>query len=456
MRVDAERKAEYETWYEKAICNSEAYKKFYKETDENPINEFTDDVSLKEEFMETNMGKLLQLIKTKYPKFGYKLSIDESTLQMPIFDINPGYRIICIDSSSESQMRVPLIQLENYPFMGTDKTVKFRKIYLYSDMCEGVKFRATYKALVKLLTHDDFDPRRIINVCSNYSLYYVTNSSFINEFEVSNSVNPQRKPSNGQIAIIAMRQPENERITERDIIDYFTNSQTQHLDLKKFNLYMILSARYIKTANIPANTVTYYITQYDELVSTIILDGFKAIIGAIIKEHYSNHPGMNYNIIFEFDPSMIVSPSLDQYLDNNDLVELSTQGMSYCYIRKREYRVSSEDGYRKDERIFTAGTLDKLYSEEIRKSGYNIMIDSQRIKFIDGLGFIKCYQPRIRHFLVDKSFCFNTQFDVSTQLMQKIDLNRFFIGSGIYEGGYDNLLIQKMMIQMMNSNDKIL
>ena len=43
--------------------------------------------------------------------------------------------------------------------------------------------------------------------------------------------------------------------------------------------------------------------------------------------------------------------------------------------------------------------------------------------------------------------------DPTTMLMQKIDVEKFFSGSGVYDGGYDNLLMQKFFLSKLNNSD---
>ena len=44
-------------------------------------------------------------------------------------------------------------------------------------------------------------------------------------------------------------------------------------------------------------------------------------------------------------------------------------------------------------------------------------------------------------------------FDKSNMLMSKIDLGKFFAGGGVYEGGYDNILMQKFFMSSMNGSN---
>ena len=45
-------------------------------------------------------------------------------------------------------------------------------------------------------------------------------------------------------------------------------------------------------------------------------------------------------------------------------------------------------------------------------------------------------------------------YDPVTLGMSKIDLTAFFSGSGVYEGGYDNLLMQKFLLNQLNNGDE--
>jgi len=433
------------------------------------LNEFVDEEDLLQTFKDSVFGAVISEVY-KRTKIQAYVKIDEETFDIPMVDFDSGVRVICIDCEEESQLKINIGDLiKNIPFQGSTqiKQEDLKKIYLYSDSLTSRKrIKAAILSLIKIINIEKFDPARIINLSGNYALFYCDNLSIIKEFEESNGSFPSGKPLNNQVALIAMRNTigNKEQFTSKDIMNYL--NKNYKVDLKSFNLYMVASARYIARPVHEAMTVEYTITDYTELAPTVLKDGFTHIIGAIIKEHKANatvrdprNNGMDfstykYKFIFEFDLTTLPSPSLEIWYDEQGFIPLnSPYGADTCYIRKCEMRQTPSDGWRVDERLFLPIPLSKRFKGEIERSGLNVAIESNRIRFIDRQGYFKIYQPKVRKFVLNPIKCMEIAFDKSNMLMSKIDLGKFFAGGGVYEGGYDNILMQKFFMSSMNGSN---
>ena len=441
-------------WYNNPVVFSE---------DENEnFNELMDEVDLINEFKESDLGKVIYDV-CKRTGLNAKFTISEDTFEIPVVDFESGMRVICIDCNKVGQMKVQLAIMERqvefaYPL---PKGTKYGLAYLYSDcLTSKERTKATIKNLIKIVNKEKFDGRRIINLAGNYTLFYTDSIPVIRSFEAENSSYPQGKPCTKEIGIIALRHRsgKHEEFTAKDFMNYL--NKNYKMDMKNHNLYMVATARYIVKPDPMSKTVKYQITDYSELADSILMDGFDHIIGAIIKEHKLNNTVKDprflgtdfsqykYQFEYEFDPSTLPSPSLEIWWDNENFFKTFDSfedGQGKCFIRVPEYRTNSTDGYRKDPRLFLPIPFSKLFKADIEKSGVNVLNDNARRKFIEQLGFVESYYPRMKRFMLNPLKTMKLEFSSSIFAMSKVDLNKFFSGNGVYDGGYDNILFQKFI-----------
>ena len=441
-------------WYNNPVVFSE---------DENEnFNELMDEVDLINEFKESDLGKVIYDV-CKRTGLNAKFTISEDTFEIPVVDFESGMRVICIDCNKVGQMKVQLAIMERqvefaYPL---PKGTKYGLAYLYSDcLTSKERTKATIKNLIKIVNKEKFDGRRIINLSGNYTLFYTDSIPVIRSFEAENSSYPQGKPCTKEIGIIALRHRsgKHEEFTAKDFMNYL--NKNYKMDMKNHNLYMVATARYIVKPDPMSKTVKYQITDYSELADSILMDGFDHIIGAIIKEHKLNNTVKDprflgtdfsqykYQFEYEFDPSTLPSPSLEIWWDNENFFKTFDSfedGQGKCFIRVPEYRTNSTDGYRKDPRLFLPIPFSKLFKADIEKSGVNVLNDNARRKFIEQLGFVESYYPRMKRFMLNPLKTMKLEFSSSIFAMSKVDLNKFFSGNGVYDGGYDNILFQKFI-----------
>ena len=441
-------------WYNNPVVFSE---------DENEnFNELMDEVDLINEFKESDLGKVIYDV-CKRTGLNAKFTISEDTFEIPVVDFESGMRVICIDCNKVGQMKVQLAIMERqvefaYPL---PKGTKYGLAYLYSDcLTSKERTKATIKNLIKIVNKEKFDGRRIINLAGNYTLFYTDSIPVIRSFEAENSSYPQGKPCTKEIGIIALRHRsgKHEEFTAKDFMNYL--NKNYKMDMKNHNLYMVATARYIVKPDPMSKTVKYQITDYSELADSILMDGFDHIIGAIIKEHKLNNTVKDprflgtdfsqykYQFEYEFDPSTLPSPSLEIWWDNENFFKTFDSfedGQGKCFIRVPEYRTNTTDGYRKDPRLFLPIPFSKLFKADIEKSGVNVLNDNARRKFIEQLGFVESYYPRMKRFMLNPLKTMKLEFSSSIFAMTKVDLNKFFSGNGVYDGGYDNILFQKFI-----------
>ena len=447
---------------------SESDKKWYNnpvvfsEDDNENFNELMDEVDLINEFKESDLGKVIYDV-CKRTGLNAKFTISEDTFEIPVVDFESGMRVICIDCNKVGQMKVQLAIMERqvefaYPL---PKGIRYGLAYLYSDcLTSKERTKATIKNLIKIVNKEKFDGRRIINLGGNYTLFYTDSIPVIRSFEAENSSYPQGKPCTKEIGIIALRHRsgKHEEFTAKDFMNYL--NKNYKMDMKNHNLYMVATARYIVKPDPMSKTVKYQITDYSELADSILMDGFDHIIGAIIKEHKLNNTVKDprflgtdfsqykYQFEYEFDPSTLPSPSLEIWWDNENFFKTFDSfedGQGKCFIRVPEYRTNSTDGYRKDPRLFLPIPFSKLFKADIEKSGVNVLNDNARRKFIEQLGFVESYYPRMKRFMLNPIKTMKLEFSSSIFAMTKVDLNKFFSGNGVYDGGYDNILFQKFI-----------
>ena len=441
-------------WYNNPVVFSE---------DENEnFNELMDEVDLINEFKESDLGKVIYDV-CKRTGLNAKFTISEDTFEIPVVDFESGMRVICIDCNKVGQMKVQLAIMERQVEFGypLPKGTKYGLAYLYSDcLTSKERTKATIKNLIKIVNKEKFDGRRIINLAGNYTLFYTDSIPVIRSFEAENSSYPQGKPCTKEIGIIALRHRsgKHEEFTAKDFMNYL--NKNYKMDMKNHNLYMVATARYIVKPDPMSKTVKYQITDYSELADSILMDGFDHIIGAIIKEHKLNNTVKDprflgtdfsqykYQFEYEFDPSTLPSPSLEIWWDNENFFKTFDSfedGQGKCFIRVPEYRTNSTDGYRKDPRLFLPIPFSKLFKADIEKSGVNVLNDNARRKFIEQLGFVESYYPRMKRFMLNPLKTMKLEFSSSIFAMTKVDLNKFFSGNGVYDGGYDNILFQKFI-----------
>ena len=441
-------------WYSNPVVFSE-------DEDEN-FNELMDEVDLINEFKESDLGKVIYDV-CKRTGLNAKFTISEDTFEIPVVDFESGMRVICIDCNKVGQMKVQLAIMERQVEFGypLPKGTKYGLAYLYSDcLTSNERTKATIKNLIKIVNKEKFDGRRIINLAGNYTLFYTDSIPVIRSFEAENSSYPQGKPCTKEIGIIALRHRsgKHEEFTAKDFMNYL--NKNYKMDMKNHNLYMVATARYIVKPDPMSKTVKYQITDYSELADSILMDGFDHIIGAIIKEHKLNNTVKDprflgtdfsqykYQFEYEFDPSTLPSPSLEIWWDNENFFKTFDSfedGQGKCFIRVPEYRTNSTDGYRKDPRLFLPIPFSKLFKADIEKSGVNVLNDNARRKFIEQLGFVESYYPRMKRFMLNPLKTMKLEFSSSIFAMTKVDLNKFFSGNGVYDGGYDNILFQKFI-----------
>lgn len=432
------------------------------------INPFEREVSLKQEFEETVFFEFIEQLSEK-TGIDYKLILNDSTYEIPVIDFESGLRLICSDLNEPSLVnahyewinpRVPFSFFESYAEDdGTGVLKKKRKKYkwcvLFSDSVDYAR-DATFAALVKYINPKilAYEGKKVV-LQDNLMFQYTKHNQYLRDFDKRNSTFPSRKPTTGSLGIIA-RWNSSSQATAKDVLKFklqmeSVNGNVANLDTlaNNYNEYMVASIKYIEQFNKETNRVIYTITEYVEVGSSIIADGFAQCLRALLKEYVLKYPqlsGIDPFVLVEVDPSTFPSPSLYSYVERGTLCKVdnafkgimtgqpgANQGVDrtfrFSYVRRPEYRRNNEiDHMRQDRRMFTTGSLIVRMAEEIKAAGLSNTIRDPNTKkqFIANMGYVEATQPETKLYFVNRSVLATLMVDGYTMSLQEhIDENNF-------------------------------
>lgn len=433
------------------------------------INPFEREISLRQEFEETVFAEFMAQLSER-SGVDYKLVLNDSTYEIPVIDFESGIRIICSDLNESDLVnahydwinpRTPFSFFEQYAEdNGSGILKKKRKAYkwcvLFSDSVEYAR-DATFAALIKYTNPSilAYEGKKVI-LQDNLIFQYTKHNQYLRDFDKRNSTYPSRKPSTGSIGIIA-RWNSSVQATAKDVLKFKLQAESANsgnvanLDTlaNNYNEYMVASIKYIEQFNKQTNRVIYTITEYVEVGSSIVGDGFTQCLRALLKEYYLKYPqlsGIDPFVLVEVDPSAFPSPSLNEYIEHGTLCRVDAvfksmmtgqmitqdavdRNYKYSYVRRPEYRRNTEiDNMRQDRRMFTTGSLIARMSEEIKQAGLSNTIRNPEVRktFIENMGYIEASQPEIKLYFVNRSILSTLMVDGFTMSLQEhIDENAF-------------------------------
>jgi len=233
-------------------------------------------------------------------------------------------------------------------------------------------------------------------------------------------------------------------------------------NFKDMNMYVVASIHWIAT--VTKEEVTYIITDYIEVGVTKVEDGLYTAISALAKEHEIKFPdGRPFKIEFEYDRSSIMSPSVQKWYDEGGFFSMPSNPyeMSWCYIKGAddELRNTAQDGWRQDQRFFTATTMANRFGKQLRENGVDVRDPKQRANFLKLIGFTRCIQPATRRLMLNPMELMKMSFDYKRFSMYKVDPSMFF-GSGVMDGTsimdqnnpYQQMMMMQQMMSMMGNN----
>lgn len=432
------------------------------------INPFEREKSLTQEFEETVFCDFIEQLSAQ-TGVDYKLIVNENSYEIPVVDFESGIRIICsnLDDSNFYNVKYEWIN-PRVPFSFFEQTAeddgtgvlkrkrkKYRWIVLFSDSVTFAK-EATFEALVKYINPSilAYEGKRIV-LQDNFIFQYTKNDQYIRDFDKRYSTFPSRKPSNGHVGIIA-RWSSSAQATTKDVLKFRMqmenkNAHVNNLDslASDYNEFMVASIKYIESTNKETGRIIYTITEYLEVGSSIIADGFMQCIRALLKEYLIKYPQLSSvapHIVVDVDNNLFPSPSLITCIERGELCKLDNtfrsiiegtrcvqQGVNrelrYSYVRRPEYRGSKDIDYmRQDKRMFNTGSLITRMADEIKQAGLanTIRNPETRNQFIQNMGYVEATQVEVKQYFVNQTTVNAMMTDGLTYSMtERVDENMF-------------------------------
>ena len=428
------------------------------------LNPFERERGLKEQFQNTDMAKFISDLSGE-SEVKCNLILNAKTYEIPVIDFETGIRVICADLSEGSITNVPFAELGNpkyipftfYNQVATeDENRTFKKrpkdfswVILFSDSV-AERHDATFWALMKYINPSKlaYNGQRI-QLEGNLDFEYTTYDQFLRDFDVRCSPCPGGKPRTGQLGIFAQWRSST-KSTARDVIKFqqmvngMTNIATLNSVEDETGEFMAASIKYIERYNKESNRVIYTITEYVENVNCLIADGLAQCVRALLKEYmmnpnYAHIRNIEPYIIVECDPNNFTSPSIKNYVERGSLLPMNDtmrqiiggstfrpgkgveQYLRYSYVRRPEYRTKDSDSLRHDMRMFSAGTLIRTMTDEIKRAGIQNTIRDPDVKnrFIANMGYVKSRQAEIKEMFMDQTAVTSLLYDSKTSLLRK-------------------------------------
>ena len=442
------------------------------------INPFEREKSLTQEFEETVFYDFIEQLsaQTDVP---YKLILNENSYEIPVIDFESGIRIICsnLDDSDLFNVKYEWIN-PRVPFSFFNETAeddgtgtlkrkrkKYKWLVLFSDSVTYAK-EATFEALVKYINPEilAYKGKRIV-LQDNFIFQYTKNDQYIRDFDRRYSTFPSRKPSNGHVGIIA-RWTSSAQATTKDVLKFRMqmenkNSKVNNLDslASDYNEFMVASIKYIESFNTETNRVIYTITEYVEVGSSIVADGFNQCLRALLKEYLIKYPQFSTvapYIVVDIDNNLFPSPSIATCIERGLLCKLDNtyrsiiegtryvqngvnRELRYSYVRRPEYRGSKDIDYmRQDKRMFNTGSLITRMADEIKQAGLANTIRQPEVRnqFIQNMGYVEATQVEIKQYFVNQTTVNAMMTDGLTySLTERVDENMFNASKMVSDSG---------------------
>lgn len=297
-------------------------------------NPFSNSDMLREEFEYSMFRKFLSTLGD----VNMKIKIDSSTYDIPVVDMigsrngGIGVRILCYDLKDIYLHQVSPFFEKKIPFAYDEYNRHSKKPYktyvIYSDSIENGGMLGVTKAFRKILKGVDKNYK--VKLSDNdYPLFYTTDNATYMAFSSKNSPNGSTytkvsKIDGGSICILAAITGSDNRSNSEVFMDSIRHSlfQTDHRKdklsvLKETGLYPTCGCKYYAIRNPLKKIITYYITDYIEVGTSIIEDGLDSCCSIILKEHFAQNnidKMMMPLILVEYDKASLPSPSFERSL----------------------------------------------------------------------------------------------------------------------------------------------
>lgn len=426
--------------------------------DDTSSTVFDEPRAFEEEFKESPFYYVLKRVMLRerlvdVPRTPIRMSIriDQITNFFTVVDFSTGVRVICIDTDDPDQIGCnPFVINKNVPFsypkeiMGRIENVKLRM--LYKDTCEERPV-SIIRRLQKLVAHDYIEEKYKVKLFENFVVGYTTDFETVDMFESGdgkgskgNSPYVVGRAHTNRIGIMVIASKSNAKPIRKDKAEGFELNEYDFT--KNYNIVCVASCRYITDERVlnrndlsdDAKIVRYTITQYDEINSCVITDGFTACLKAIIMEHESKFgPQTKFSIEYELDRGAIVPTTISDIIDYDNLMVLSKVknnnpfGLQTTKVLSKNNRIKDIpfDRGRADERYFTsARTLSSIFPPNIL-TNYNLFKPNKEgiNEFMAGRGYMDCYEPGPITFDINPLRCTSLMCEPGVDKMFKIDVN---------------------------------
>ena len=430
------------------------------------INPFKRNESLLKSFESTDFYRFFCSLSQE-AEVEFKVIVNNKTMEVPIVDFASGWRFICCDLNdgdmffAEYNMLAKCIPFsfkeQEYTDVGNgelkQRALKFKTLILYSD---SIRYRqdATFYALMKYIAPEKLAYKgSSVKLQDNLLVQYSTNDSYLRNFRQRYSPFPAGKPKTGELGIVATWEDSMDGRTAMSIAaQMHKDGNRQDLDSLQHerDQYMVASIAYIEKLieNTTNKRVIYTITDYLEIGTCLLEDGFIQCVRALLKEYKTKFPMATEApyIKVELDPNNYFSPSLLKLISRGILLPVDStyriitsgntqmyrpQGiekhLTKTYVRRPEYRPvvhGPEDEQRHDVRMFNLGTLlaDPNMRAAIEKAGMSISIrdQSQKDLFLANIGYEYCHQFQVKEYYINQSIIASIMNDEVTVKLTKM------------------------------------
>ena len=431
--------------------------------------------------------------KPNYKAGNITVHINDRTGFIPIVDFpDVGVRFVCIETNNITRKAYKVNPVElalGVPFPNRDYKKSYSINVIYTNECiarPNVVANHIYK-----LVNARYIPKKRHVVLTNgkYPLAYTTEINALKEFEASDSIfTDSGRVKNEQVSIIAFVEKESNDAfnfaraqNTTKIMDLFNMNRYNSMSdlLNNYTMWYACSAHYtsVKAWNTFKDPTTgretsqpyilYTITQYTENQNCIISDGLPAVVAAIIKEHDRKYAsqGLQCAIVYEYDLTALVSPSVRALLSNSvGIFEVDQTSFgqpedayntSFIIIENRFKQPPSEfrDDYaRADYRWFTSSpeTFRKFMGNKIRKDE-NI---DNRYELLSALGYVDYKVPKTRNYAITNYAMKELEASPLYKYLFEINLSRIFQSnsSDAYREMVNSIYANKFMAQQNHEN----
>ena len=455
------------------------------------INPFKRNESLLKSFESTDFYRFFCSLSQE-AEVEFKVIVNNKTMEVPIVDFASGWRFICCDLNdgdmlfAEYNMLAKCIPFsfkeQEYTDVGNgelrQRALKFKTLILYSD---SIRYRqdATFYALMKYIAPEKIAYKgSSVKLQDNLLVQYSTNDSYLRNFRQRYSAFPAGKPKTGELGIVATWEDSMDGRTAMSIAaQMHKDGNRQDLDSLQHerDQYMVASIAYIEKLieNTTNKRVIYTITDYLEIGTCLLEDGFIQCIRALLKEYKTKFPMATEApyIKVELDPNNYFSPSLLKLISRgillpvDDTYRIITSGNSQMYrpqsiekhltktyVRRPEYRPvvhGPEDEQRHDTRMFNLGTLlaDPNMRAAIEKAGMSISIrdPSQKDLFLANIGYEYCHQFQIKEYYINQSIIASIMNDEVTVKLNKMVEDTMFTNTKLVANSQSGSVFNNIM-----------